>query len=191
MQCKLTALAILLLFAGSISAAPSARPDTAGIHKIYLDGDFDQAINLCESALRESMRGLKLTHSDSVFLFKHLGVMYSAKYETRELGKKYMYQLLHVEPTALIMDMYASDMIYMIFRNIKDEYDMQRARITKPVPSQDSKPLGKQPSEGRDTKGGRWVPWTIGTAAVAGGAVAAYLLLSGGENTTSNDNTVP
>jgi hypothetical protein len=33
-----------------------------------------------------------------------------------------MLQLLMIEPTARIMDMYASDMIYMIFKNIQEEF---------------------------------------------------------------------
>jgi hypothetical protein len=40
--------------------------------------------------------------------------------------KAFFYQLLSVEPTARILDMYASDMIYMIFKNIKDEFDAAR-----------------------------------------------------------------
>lgn len=68
------------------------------------------------------------SHGDSVFAFKHLGVMYAAQEATREKGKYYMLQLLYVEPTARIMDMYASDMIYMIFRNIQEEFSHDPGR---------------------------------------------------------------
>jgi hypothetical protein len=185
-----------MLPALAVPGVKAVRPDTTLIHKHYLDGDFDQAIHHCEAALNESLRGMRLTHADSIFLFKHLGVMYTAKYETRELGKKYMYQLLHVEPTAKIMDMYASDMIYMIFKNIQDEYAMGRVQSTARQPSEDapgnSKGPGPEPEAGQAETGTgfRWVPWALGGAIITGGAVAAYVLLSSGEP-ASNDNEVP
>ena len=85
--------------------------DTAAVRKLYLDGDFEQAVEILETGLNEKR---PFDHADSVFIFKHLGVMYAAKYETRERGKYFMHQLLLTEPTAKIMDMYASDMIYMV-----------------------------------------------------------------------------
>src|SRR4051812_1886959 len=108
----LASSSLALLFFGwtKVSAAPSDGGrilDTIAVHKVYVDGDFDQAIEMLKPALDGSYR---LSHQDSVFIFKHLGVMYAAKYETREKGKKYMMLLLQTEPTARIMDMYASDM---------------------------------------------------------------------------------
>jgi hypothetical protein len=100
--------------------------DSARVRKLYLDGDFEEAIGLLESAIQEKK---PFTHGDSVFFCKHLGVMYAAKYDTREKGKYYMHMLLMVEPTAKILDMYASDMIYMIFKNIQDEFDETRMRL--------------------------------------------------------------
>ena len=105
--------------------AAAAKPvlDTARIHGRYLDGDFDQAIHALEGALK----GRKpLSHADSIFIFKHLGVMYAASPATREKGRYYMLQLISIEPTARILDMYASDMIYLIFRNIQEEYGSHR-----------------------------------------------------------------
>jgi hypothetical protein len=113
------------------AALPSSTPsktllDTAIVRRLYLDGEFDEAIDKVETSLRY---GSGHTHVDSVFAFKHLGVMYTARYETREKGKLYMLRLLEVEPTARILDMYASDMIYMIFKNIKDEFDASQGRF--------------------------------------------------------------
>lgn len=85
-----------------------ASLDTAAIRKIYMDGEFEAAIQQLESARKA---GLLKSHQDSVFAFKHLGVMYAASYGTIERGKKFMYQLLTIEPSVRIMDMYASDMI--------------------------------------------------------------------------------
>ncbi len=101
---------------------PMHRPDTLDrekVQKLYLDGDFDKAIEVLEEFRKTNK---KHSRDDSVFIFKHLGVMYAADPANRERGKYFMYQLLNVEPTAKIMDMYASDMIYMIFRNVVEEY---------------------------------------------------------------------
>ena len=93
-----------------ISATPAPRVsvdlnvppkvDSAKVHKLYLDGDFDEAIVLLENNLKDTRQ---YRHEDSVFIFKHLGVMYAAQYETREKGKYFMHRLLMVEPTAKIM----------------------------------------------------------------------------------------
>lgn len=131
---SLLLLLLLALAGGSwneAAAAPArkgSKLDTATVRRLYLDGEFDPAIALLEETLK-SKTGF--SHDDSVFIFKHLGVMYAAKYETREKGKHYMHRLLEAEPTARIMDMYASDMIYMIFKNIQDEFDASRRRLSR------------------------------------------------------------
>lgn len=117
------------------AAAPAAKPaakspgrlvlDTAHIHAIYLDGDFDQAIKILDGALKSRKT---LTHGDSVFIYKHLGVIYAATPATREKGRYYMLQLISIEPTAKILDMYASDMIYMVFDHVRLEFEAAQRR---------------------------------------------------------------
>lgn len=100
--------------------------DTNAIHASYLDGDFEKAT----ADLKQAIAGNSLhSRSDSVFAFKHLGVMAAANPETREKGKYYMVQLLNLEPSIKILDMYASDMIYMIFKNLKEEYEENRMKM--------------------------------------------------------------
>jgi hypothetical protein len=163
-------LCLLLLAPHPAHAAPANKLDTAHIHKTYLDGDFDLAIELIEDAQKH---GGPFSHQDSVFIFKHLGVMHAAKYETREKGKHYMVKLLEVEPTAKILDMYASDMIYMIFKNIKDEFDATRPEFAQP--SHKARPKA---AEGGKRTSYAWVGWTAGVAAAAGGIALAVHLLS-------------
>lgn len=184
------------------SGAASERAhglDTVRIHQTYLDGDFDLAIDMIETARK---KGTAFSHADSVFMFKHLGVMYAAKYETRELGKQNMMKLLETEPSARIMDMYASDMIYMIFKNIQDEFEMSRAKLTRAEGhlrgSQGTgsdkngrgggKPMGGASSEGKP-RSHAWVGWTAGALAAAGG-VALYFHLADEQKTTQKVNTV-
>jgi hypothetical protein len=173
--------------------ARRAAWDTSSIHKQYIEGDFEEAIDQLETGLNYVS---PLSHEDSVFIFKHLGVMYTSKYETREKGKKFMMRLLEVEPTARIMDMYASDMIYMIFKNIQDEYDMAQLRWKR---AQNLKDPGKQPhsdtaetepSKPAKTRSYKWVPWTLAAVGLAGGGVVAYSLLSEKE-TRKKENVIP
>ncbi|MDB5105361.1 MAG: hypothetical protein JWP91_3050 [Fibrobacteres bacterium] len=135
---------------GAPPASTAAKPvpakvvmDTAKLHATYLDGDFDQAIRTMETALKS--KKIPLTHADSVFIFKHLGVMYAATPATREKGRYYMAQLIYIEPTAKILDMYASDMIYLIFRNVQEEFENKNPNVAKAkaVPADTVKPVAE------------------------------------------------
>jgi hypothetical protein len=167
--------------------------DSAMVRKLYMDGEFDPAIDILEKGLKES---ISYSHNDTVFIFKHLGVMYAAKYETREKGKYYMHQLLMVEPTARIMDMYASDMIYMIFKNIQDEFESNRMRLAKAEDlvkgNSQTEPISKdsdrQKSNAAGSNGqtGLWVGVTA--AVVAAGVIGAYFVLGDEPKISSNDH---
>jgi hypothetical protein len=178
----LAALGVIVL-AGVLQAAPAKKGtmdavdgrktlpltlDTARIRGLYVGGDFDRAIEDLEYARKQ---GQLLTHADSVFAFKHLGVMYAASYPTVEKGKQYMVLLLTIEPSVRILDMYASDMIYMIFRNIQAE--MEHARSTRSLlrnatasPDTQATSTASKANPGRRS---RWPYWTAGTVAVAAG----------------------
>jgi hypothetical protein len=178
--------------AAAITAKPApakpgaAKPvmDTAKLHATYLDGDFDQAIHTMESALKSKK---PLTHADSVFIFKHLGVMYAATPATREKGRYYMAQLIYIEPTAKILDMYASDMIYLIFRNVQEEFESKHPGYTKPVAAVDtaSKPVAAAPAPASTAAPATSAPssksrtmyWVTGGAVVAAGTVGLLFVL--------------
>lgn len=151
------------------------RLDTAAVHKLYLDGDFDPAIAILERAKKENR--LK-SHEDSVFAFKHLGVMYAANYGTIEKGKQHMFLLLSVEPSVRIMDMYASDMIYMIFKNVQEEFVISHTRLkpdngAKPLP--DSARINPHPTISSRTV---WPYWTAGAVALVGVGATTYFLFN-------------
>lgn len=95
------------------------------IHSVYLEGDFDQAIAALDKAMAND---LLCTSEDSVFTFKHLGVMMAAREGTRERGKYYLLQLIKIDTAANIFDMYASDQIYQMFMNVKKEFESARAK---------------------------------------------------------------
>ncbi len=178
----------------SASPKPASRPvpaklamDTAKLHATYLDGDFDQAIHVMESALKNKKN--PITHADSVFIFKHLGVMYAATPATREKGRYYMAQLIYIEPTAKILDMYASDMIYLIFRNVQEEFANKHPNVANPVAAVDTTPKPvvetrpapvpvAQAASPRRNK----AYWITGGAVVAVGAIGlVYVLMDSPE----------
>ncbi|MDQ3001312.1 MAG: hypothetical protein M3Y08_08635 [Fibrobacterota bacterium] len=168
--------------------------DTALAHKHYVNSDFDQAIEILEKGLKEEK---DLGHKDSVFIFKHLGVMYAAKYDTREKGKYYMHQLLTIEPTARILDMYASDMIYMIFKNIQDEYEANAVRYDKAeshlAGNSQTGPKPTSASHKSESEGGHTaLYWVGGTGiAVVAGVAAYFAFVDAPKQTTTVRNHNP
>ncbi len=176
----------------TIPSHPKPLLDTATIRKLYLDGDFEQAIEILETGIKEKR---PFNHNDSVFIFKHLGVMYAAKYETRERGKYFMHQLLMTEPTARIMDMYASDMIYMIFKNIQDEFDQTRGKLSR---AEDHVTGNTQTSPNTDSPTSKVAPassnshaliWVGATTAVVAAGVAAFFILNDDPKTTTKTSS--
>jgi hypothetical protein len=163
-------------------SAAKAPMDTVKLHATYLDGDFDQATRVMEGALKNRK---SLTHADSVFIFKHLGVMYAATPATREKGRYYMAQLIYIEPTAKILDMYASDMIDVIFRKVREEVESKHPVAVKaPEPAPDTvKPMPPpppppQPAPQVARGKSKTMFWVTGGAVVAAGTVGLlYVLL--------------
>jgi hypothetical protein len=169
--------------AGTGTAAAKPPLDTVAIHAQYLEGDFEQAIRSLDGALK----GRKpLNHADSVFIFKHLGVMYAASPATREKGRYYMLQLISIEPTARILDMYASDMIYLIFRNVQEEYENKHSRVAVATPADTAAaaPAEAQPTTApiaaaapQGSQRNRTLYWAAGGAAVAAGVAGLVFIL--------------
>lgn len=178
--------------------APAPKPskqvkavpmDTAKIHEQYLEGDFDHAIRALEGDLKTKRT---MTHAESVFVFKHLGVMYAAQQATRDKGKFYMSELIRIEPTAKILDMYASDMIHLIFRNVQEEFEVKRARLQPQAdtiaaaPPPAAAPAETVPSSAQPASSSRkrTIFLAAAGATVAVGALALFFLLGGDEPET-------
>ncbi len=171
--------------------------DTAHVHTVYLDGDFDQAIRILDGALKSRK---SLTHGDSVFIFKHLGVIYAATPSTREKGRYYMLQLISIEPTAKILDMYASDMIYLIYRNVQEEFETKHGKSvplvaavdTVPAPApiapQDTAPA---PKTAKQAGGHNTLYWVTGGTVVAAGAAGLLFILLDSPKPKKHNITLP
>jgi len=108
------------------AAAPAAAQASAGsaldqkaIHNAYNEGDFEKVTKLIETFTKSNKT---YSRNDSIFIAKHLAVVYSANPQTREKGKYYMYRLLEMMPSAELVDMFVSDEIDRIFEKVRKEF---------------------------------------------------------------------
>ena len=180
-----------------VRKADAARPESLDrkvIHDQYNEGNFDAVIGSLESFIK---RNHSYLHDDSVFIAKHLAVVYSANPATREKGRYYMHRLLELLPSAKLVDMYVSEEIDRIFEKVREEYltrqnsfGVDTSRIALPDrkagnPSGGAAATagsgdGARPGQARDparksgSKTGFWIAG--GTAVVAAGLTAAYLI---------------
>jgi hypothetical protein len=192
------ALFVLLSVAGALAAPPAAAPhtdrlDQKRIHADYNDGNFEKVI-----ASLEGFMAAHKTYSfdDSVFIAKHLAVVYTANPETREKGKYYMYRLLSLLPSAKLVDMFVSDEIDRIFDKVREEFMTRqksfgvdtakmsvparspnreaRETETAPVPAAPARPI-----EPPEKSGGHKTAYLVaGGAGLIVVGVAAYLIFN-------------
>jgi hypothetical protein len=116
------AAAALMLAARPANAATPAKPvvlNQQAIHIAYNEGDFDKVTKEIETFTNANKT---YSHNDSIFVAKHLAVVYSANPNTREKGKYFMYRLLEMMPSAELVDMFVSDEIDRIFEKVRKEY---------------------------------------------------------------------
>lgn len=174
--------------------------DQARIHSLYDDGDFDRVV-----AMIDSFTAGRKSYSvyDSVFIAKHLAVVYTANPATREKGKGYMFLLLDLMPSAKIVDMFVSEEIDRIFDKVKEEFtvreklngdmlsrndEMNRYALGKMNADADSMPNRHPPKDEakpRARKGSNAKYWVAGGAAfVAIAGTASWFLLRPSEKAT-------
>jgi hypothetical protein len=116
-----TAWAIAMFLIAAVS--PRAQVVNRGAVEAFLmDGEITQAQKSLESYLGNA----DLTYQDSVYILKNLGVLYSSTTKRKELGDRYFYRLLDLDPFASIHDTYASNSILARFRNIRKAYQQQK-----------------------------------------------------------------
>lgn len=121
----LACFAALPLSAQSPPSAPAraAALDPARIHADYQAGEFEKVIRVLE-AFRES--GRRCRKADSVFLEKHLAVVYAADPRTRERGRYHMLRMLDLEPEADLLDMFVGEAVDGIFEKVRRESRVRR-----------------------------------------------------------------
>ena len=180
-----------------VAAAPHNRDsnltkeslDQNKIHALYNNGDFEPVISVLEDFMK---RNKTYSHSDSLFIAKHLAVVFSANPATREKGKYYMFRLLELMPSAKIVDMFVSEEIDHIFEKVKEEFLVKQhafgvdtSRVDLPERpgkgssfTEESRQHNADPKKGIaiESKSHAWIPWTVGVAAVSGIGVGGYFM---------------
>ncbi len=181
-------LSIPLSLAGATPAS-KAKIDRSHIQDLYHAGEL--------KAIESKLVGLLkqrpvLSKSDSIFVYKYVGVALAADSLSKPLAKDYLYKLLALAPDVDIIDMYVSDGIYALFTDVRKEFltrskyvqsktaiESGKSNAIDDTLSQPVKPRTANAStraQPADRSNKRWLFWTLGGAAVAGGAIALYLL---------------
>jgi hypothetical protein len=123
-------LAAAALVPGAASAAsaparpvpiPSAALDCARVHADYQNGDFEKAIRSLETFIKS---GRPCPRADSVFIAKHLAVIYASNPDTRERGRYYMLRMLDMAPDADLLDMFVGEEVDGVFGKVRREFDL-------------------------------------------------------------------
>ncbi len=83
-------------------------------------------VGKAQKSLESYLGSHDLNYQDSVYILKNLGVLYSSNPKRKELGDKYFYRLLDLDPFASIHDTYASNTILGRFKKIRKTYQAQK-----------------------------------------------------------------
>ncbi|MEO6094765.1 MAG: hypothetical protein ABIW76_03460 [Fibrobacteria bacterium] len=107
--------------AKSAAAVPASNVvlNQKEIHAAYNEGDFEKVTALIDAFTRANKNH---SRGDSIFIAKHLAVVYSANPQSREKGRYFMYRLLEMMPSAELVDMFVSDEIDRIFEKVRKEF---------------------------------------------------------------------
>jgi hypothetical protein len=111
--------ALFLLFASAASAQVVNRP---AVENFLVEGEVGKA----QKALESYLGSADLTYEDSVYILKNLGVLYSSSAKRKDLGDRYFFRLLDLDPFASIHDTYASNTIIARFKKIRKTYQAQK-----------------------------------------------------------------
>ncbi len=184
------------------------------IHSLYTDGEFEKA----EAKMLAFQKGQNAySRSDSLFIQKHLSVIYSANPDTREKGKYHMYQLLALDPNAKLVDMIISDEIDRIFTKVKEEFETRPAvsaspqakssaaptvvsaaepplpanSVAAPASKSASKENTSSPKMAPKKSGNGWWLWPLAGAGLIAVGTTAYLVLAEPTEKTGADVIYP
>jgi hypothetical protein len=163
----------------------------AAIHAKYRDGSFETVIEILEAFLKTHK---SFRREDSLFLAKHLAVVYCSNPALREKGRYYMRRLLELNPSAQLLDMYVGDDIDKVWDKVRAEFFASQSVPpieNAPALSLDATAAAAEREERREEPPARKGNPTLKVAAWTGAGLAAtglvaWFLLSGGETGGKN-----
>ena len=148
--------------------------DKEAISHAYFEGEFSRILPPLEM-YRQSFPATA-TKDDSIFVYKYLSVIYAADSSTRNKGESCMVQLIKMKPTIELLDLYISDNIASIFKDVKKNYLQQQKYVREHdlVGNDIQDSSGAIPPKKRSHQ---WIWWTTGAVGVAAVATTAVVLL--------------
>ncbi len=161
--------------------------DKEAISHAYFEGEFSRILPPLEM-YRQSFPSTA-TKEDSIFVYKYLSVIYAADASTRNKGESCMVQLIKMKPTIELLDLYISDNIASIFKDVKQNYLQQQ----KYVREHDIVGNVKDDSASQAPKNSskKWFWWSaagIGTVAAVG---VVYLVVDAEKSNRTTYNPKP
>ncbi len=196
-----TCLSILLgLFMGAMALPdsasvdenlPSGSLDTASLRKLYLDGDLEKVAASLEAWRAKGMPG---GHADSVFTYRHLGIIYASSEENQVRAESYLNLLLNLEPDIDILDPIVSPSVDAFWERVRTRHNKVTGHRPKTAQgslssSASSTQSSRHKTQFEDEKTFPWMWATLGTV-VVGGAVGIYLWDQSRSNSPSKSEPV-
>jgi hypothetical protein len=138
-----TLITALALCATLGIAAPKHALDQSRIRANYHEGEFEKVIKDLEAFLKS---GRTCSPAESLFVDKHLAVVYAANPGTRERGRYHMFRLLDKEAGSDLLDMFVGDEVDAVFAKVSKEHSLRTAALKKETrPAKAAAPSAKSP----------------------------------------------
>ncbi len=165
--------------------------DKATISRAYFEGEFSAILAPLE--MYQQHFPVTATKDDSIFVYKYLSVIYAADSSTRKKAESCMVQLIKMKPTIELLDLYISDNIASIFKNVKQSYLQQQKYVrehdlvgNEKTATENQNTSAVEKAKPRPTT---WIPWTVGAVGVAAVATTAYFILDDNHKTTNQPSS--
>ena len=159
--------------------------DKKAISHAYFEGEFSRILPPLETFRQSYPNPSK---DDQIFVYKYLSVIYAADSSTRKKAESYMVQLVKLMPTIELIDLYISDNIQAIFKDVKANFLQQQKYVREhDVYGHPNSMDSTSTSAYKHRK--KLHPvfwWTLGGLGVTAAAATTYILLS--ESKSSGDH---
>ncbi len=165
--------------------------DKNEISHAYFEGEFSRILPPLE-AFRQTYPNP--TKDDQIFVYKYLSVIYAANPSTRKKAESYMVQLVKLMPTIELIDLYISDNIRSIFKDVKSNFLKQQQYVREHdvyghpsgTDSTSSSTAATNPAASTQSRKGSHTAlwWTLGGLGVTAAATTIILL---SESSSSGD----
>ncbi len=160
--------------------------DKEAISHAYFEGEFSRILPPLE--MYRQTFPVTATKEDSIFVYKYLSVIYAADASTRNKGESCMVQLIKMKPTIELLDLYISDNIASIFKDVKQNYLQQQKYV------REHDQFGNEKQDSNEVmppkkRSHQWIWWTTGAVGAAAIATTAVVLIH--ENAKSTNASEP